>query len=644
VNVMKRRQHQQMVESDHAPYPYQRSQPQHEVSSVRLSLIIGIVILGMLLIAVVILGILSLFDVIHGHPGATWNAWVGAWNAVKWWLLAGVIAVVALNTLKEHSRTAVERAEAKRIREEARQTREETRRMRDLRWHNEDYMPPVYIAHPDEIGNYGQMIDADGRLTGYLFPGNAQTGNAGINPKHLMDFMERQQRVVDADEYEEEDAPLQIEAPKKILLSEQIERGLTMPDEEESVFGYPIDTYEPMRVVLFEREGNFVNSLFVVGQQNQGKSTIGTYFAALTVFHRGYLLVIDPDAEISEQSLSSRLGPLKQYLLCEIAETPEKAKRLLEIAEDEIDHPSDFPLLLLVDEFSLIMRHGKAGGKWQEVAAMTASVVENYATRGRKRLRRAIVFGQVSNASRTGGTELRDSCAQIVFQTPYKKAMLVLQDADDDEIAELAPSLTPGMAIVLQKSDTYIMQFTFPDERGLRIIAEVRAESEEWDRRVGSGQEADLEIQDEGAFPRLRIVRPDVGTESGAVTEHGEGAPERSAFPERDVRPDGTPAQGTHSTRILSRQDGQESLPNQENAENESAYENGMRQPLDGTHTAHPERTADYPRLDSIQVEIFVTAYELTGNIDESLRRAGVNTRYREHARVIIRERGLRRA
>src|SRR6266487_343794 len=428
---MKRRQHQQMVESDHAPYPYQRSQPQHEVSSVRLSLIIGIVILGMLLIAVVILGILSLFDVIHGHPGATWNAWVGAWNAVKWWLLAGVIAVVALNTLKEHSRTAVERAEAKRIREEARQTREETRRMRDLRWHNEDYMPPVYIAHPDEIGNYGQMIDADGRLTGYLFPGNAQTGNAGINPKHLMDFMERQQRVVDADEYEEEDAPLQIEAPKKILLSEQIERGLTMPDEEESVFGYPIDTYEPMRVVLFEREGNFVNSLFVVGQQNQGKSTIGTYFAALTVNHGGYLLVIDPDAEISEQSLSSRLGPLKNFLLCEVADTPEKAKRLLELAEDEIDHPSDFPLLLLVDEFSLIMRHGKAGGKWQKVAALCASTVENYATRGRKRLRRAVVFGQISNASRTGGTELRDSCAQIIFQTPYRKAVLVLQDADD---------------------------------------------------------------------------------------------------------------------------------------------------------------------------------------------------------------------
>ncbi len=75
-----------------------------------------------------------------------------------------------------------------------------------------------------------------------------------------------------------------------------------------------------------------------------------------------------------------------------------------------------------------------------------------------------------------------------------------------------------------------------------------------------------------------------------------------------------------------------------------TGVENGMRQPLDGAHATHSERTADYPLLDRVQIEIFATAYELTGNIDESLKRAGVNTRYREHARVIIRERGLRRA
>ncbi len=481
---MKKRRQQQVVESDRVPYPRMPYPVQRETSSVRFSLVLAMIILGVLLIGGAILGVLSLIDLIGGHPAVSWHHFTAWVDSIKGWLLAGVIVVVVakvvLPLLELRAQTALPRAEAAIKRAEARRIHKETVFLEDLHYHNLDNLPATYLVQADEYGNYPQMIGPDGRPVGFLLPGNAgQSASAsGIPHKLLLDFLQ-QQNTVEADDDEQEPVR-QIEAPKRIInLSDQIEEGLTMPDEEESVFGYPIDTYEPLPVRLFEREGNFVNSLFVVGQQNQGKSTIGTYFAALTVNHRGYLLVIDPDAAIAEQSLSSRLGPLKQYLLYEIADTPEKAKRLLELAENEIDHPSDFPLLLLVDEFSLIMRHGKAGGKWQEVAAMCASTVENYATRGRKRLRRAVVFGQISNASRTGGTELRDSCAQIVFNTPYKKALLVLQDADDDEIAELAPALTPGTAIVLQKSDTYIMQFTFPDERGLRIIAEVRAESDE---------------------------------------------------------------------------------------------------------------------------------------------------------------------
>jgi hypothetical protein len=48
-------------------------------------------------------------------------------------------------------------------------------------------------------------------------------------------------------------------------------------------------------------------------------------------------------------------------------------------------------------------------------------------------------------------------------------------------------------------------------------------------------------------------------------------------------------------------------------------------------------------RLDELQVELFVTAFTITGNIDESLKRAGANARYRAHARRVIQERGLRK-
>ncbi len=47
--------------------------------------------------------------------------------------------------------------------------------------------------------------------------------------------------------------------------------------------------------------------------------------------------------------------------------------------------------------------------------------------------------------------------------------------------------------------------------------------------------------------------------------------------------------------------------------------------------------------LDDIKSELFCLAYRITGNIDESLKQVGANSRYREHARQIIRERNLKR-
>ena len=67
------------------------------------------------------------------------------------------------------------------------------------------------------------------------------------------------------------------------------------------------------------------------------------------------------------------------------------------------------------------------------------------------------------------------------------------------------------------------------------------------------------------------------------------------------------------------------------------------QEPAEEAHTTQDERTPDYPLLNKLQVELFATAYELTGNMDRSLEAAGANTRYREHARQIIRERNLKK-
>jgi hypothetical protein len=48
--------------------------------------------------------------------------------------------------------------------------------------------------------------------------------------------------------------------------------------------------------------------------------------------------------------------------------------------------------------------------------------------------------------------------------------------------------------------------------------------------------------------------------------------------------------------------------------------------------------------MTNTEIEKFVVAYRITGNKDRSLKEAGVNTRYRDHATEIIDQRGLKKA
>src|SRR6266480_1331428 len=252
---MKKRYRQQTVESDHAPYPYPRSKPQarapRETSSIRWTMVLCVSILGLLLIGAVVLGIMSLADVIHGHPGMKWQHFTAWLQSNLWWLIGGplvalVVFKVVLPVHDTRAYTAVERAEARRI-------NEETKRLREIRYHNEEHMPDGYIPLPDALGNYGQVIHSDRRVT-YLLPGNAPAGNAGINPKHLMDFMERMRNVVDADDYEEEEEDLQQLLPPLKSGRELIEDGTVQAalSRGEIILGYDeMHALKMMKVVKF---------------------------------------------------------------------------------------------------------------------------------------------------------------------------------------------------------------------------------------------------------------------------------------------------------------------------------------------------------------------------------------------------------
>jgi hypothetical protein len=111
----------------------------------------------------------------------------------------------------------------------------------------------------------------------------------------------------------------------------------------------------------------------------------------------------------------------------------------------------------------------------------------------------------------------------------------------------------------------------------------------------------------------------------------------------RRMRPHGERMPPFSATRTETPGDRPEAAPEEESQADLSARQTGMRRPGEGAHATDSPRTSPYPRMSPLQVELFVTAYRLTGNIDESLKQAGVNTRYRDHARLIIQQRHLKK-
>jgi len=269
-------------------------------------------------------------------------------------------------------------------------------------------------------------------------------------------------------EEDDEDMPL-LEGPKAFTLSEQLKNGITSPNEATSIIGYMGG--DPFRAKIFDVQGNLFNSVFVFGDQGYGKSTFGTYLAALTILQGGRIIVIDPESE-ADQSLTTRLGPLAQedFMLCPIADTPDKAKTAVSIARQIIEQYGNNKLLVLIDEFTLIARHaGKEGKGWADVGKEILDMAEEYATRGRKKGCRVICFGQIPKASRSGNTEVRDSMAIVSFNLRKERAQNILEL----ENAKQAPSLQRGEIILMPNATTYRLQLPYPDEKALEEVAKI---------------------------------------------------------------------------------------------------------------------------------------------------------------------------
>ncbi len=155
-------------------------------------------------------------------------------------------------------------------------------------------------------------------------------------------------------------------------------------------------------------------SVGIGGLSGSGKSWTGAYLLSQAMLNGARVAMLDPHAGDSE-SISSRLAPFAgtgRYL-CAVADTPQTMRSTIAMVTDELTRRKHgtgeqvrgrrVPWIILCDEFSALMRG--------DLAEPLAGLFEAIAQEGRKLRIYGMALGQVWTATRSGGTEVRDSLA-----------------------------------------------------------------------------------------------------------------------------------------------------------------------------------------------------------------------------------------
>jgi hypothetical protein len=233
----------------------------------------------------------------------------------------------------------------------------------------------------------------------------------------------------------------------------------------------------------FDAEGNAVyrawkqlKAILILGLQGGGKTTTACWLLAQVALSGGRLAVIDKHARSEEDSLYAKLRPLEACLICPVGDAPDTALEVLRITRAVFDarlagEPCTFPLLLVVDEFSAILRQGESGGPWETVARELVALVEDPNFEGRKHQCYAICIGQATNASRNGGTEVRDTFnTRIVHAMREKQAQMLGLTEQQQQIARLER----GQVYVDSEGagEPFFIQMPYLSEAELHLVAE----------------------------------------------------------------------------------------------------------------------------------------------------------------------------
>jgi hypothetical protein len=207
-----------------------------------------------------------------------------------------------------------------------------------------------------------------------------------------------------------------------------------------------------------------LKSILILGLPGGGKTTTGAWIVSQAISQGATIALIDKHGR-HEDSLTAKLAPFSPFFACEPGCTAQDALNALEYAYDilqaRIKGTADkTPFLLVIDEYTDIMGPHTSRDQWGQVKDVIGPIIEEYNTSGRKFGCFCMCIGQTPNASRSGGTEVRDLFTTRILHGMQRRHALILQMAD---YRETLATLNPGEVLLDTCSQEDPFKVTVPN-------------------------------------------------------------------------------------------------------------------------------------------------------------------------------------
>lgn len=253
-----------------------------------------------------------------------------------------------------------------------------------------------------------------------------------------------------------------------------------------------------------------LKAILILGLQGGGKTTTACHIIRQAVEQGARLAIIDKHAQSEEDSLTQKIMPFEAAFDCSIGVDPASAMRTVQHARRVIDArmegaPCDYPLLFVIDEFSAIMRQLNDGGKWHDVAVELVKVVEDYNTEGRKHRCYVVCMGQVTNVSRTGGSEIRDLFnTRIIHGMRENQARMV----NMNDFVKQIRSLEVGQAMVdvEGKDEPFFIQVPNVSAKDIKATAQKIVQRDPDDELMNMPDLYEDEEDDDDPLPETEVI------------------------------------------------------------------------------------------------------------------------------------------